>query len=216
MVCRDFIAPKRIDPKFLDPRHVFKDLDVEEGGKQARLVDIFHPEKSKRHREGYEEGDYLLHKKLPIMDFMSAEDPVAILSDVHQLDTRAPKTGEADEQTIEDVALILKHPSTDDDVRECCTDLKVLGKKDFKMLLRWRLEMRKFLKLDAREEAAKKAERLANGEEGEDGEEEEEEEQEEKKTEEEEVIEEVSHPSGDTRVISDGFGKRRGESISHV
>lgn len=51
VVCRDFIAPKKIDPRLLDPSFVFKEVDdVELEGKALKekqgviLNNIFHPE----------------------------------------------------------------------------------------------------------------------------------------------------------------------------
>lgn len=33
-------------------------------------------------------------------------------------------------------------PETTEEIRTCCADLRVLGRKDFKMLLKWRLKAR--------------------------------------------------------------------------
>lgn len=40
---------------------------------------------------------------------------------------------------------LLNSEATTEDVRIGCEDLKVLGKKDFKVLLRWRLEIRELV-----------------------------------------------------------------------
>jgi hypothetical protein len=45
---------------------------------------------------------------------------------------------------------LLAWPETDEDVREALRDLKVLGRKDFKLLLKWRLQMRKHLSAEVR------------------------------------------------------------------
>lgn len=76
VVCRDFLAPKFIDPKFLDPRHVFKDVAAAESavdkGSSANNVqaNVFQPEKKRRHRDGYADGDYTLHKTISAADFV--------------------------------------------------------------------------------------------------------------------------------------------------
>lgn len=44
---------------------------------------------------------------------------------------------------------LLKHELTTDDIKACASDLKVLGKKDFRHLLKWRTAMRLHLGLDA-------------------------------------------------------------------
>ena len=48
VVCRGFKAPKRIDPKFLDPRSVFADVTDPTPNNEAK---VFNPEKKKRKRE---------------------------------------------------------------------------------------------------------------------------------------------------------------------
>lgn len=39
--------------------------------------------------------------------------------------------------------MFLDSPSTTEEVRLCCSDLRVLNKSDFKMLLKWRLQLLK-------------------------------------------------------------------------
>ena len=41
VVCREYIAPKKIDPRFLDSKFVFEETDV---GEAAKISDIFRPE----------------------------------------------------------------------------------------------------------------------------------------------------------------------------
>ncbi|KAI9595308.1 Spb1 C-terminal domain-containing protein [Syncephalis fuscata] len=144
VVCRDFIAPKKIDPKFLDARHVFKEIDEETFS--AKPINIYQPEKKQRHRDGYEDGDYTLFKAIDAMQFIRADDPVALISRCNQL------TFETDESR-----LLLKHPSTDTEIQACCADIKVLGKRDFKIMLRWQKEMVKVFKIDEEKERERKA-----------------------------------------------------------
>jgi AdoMet-dependent rRNA methyltransferase SPB1 len=91
VVCRRFLAPKRIDPKFLDPKHVFKDLSAPAlSGTDPSLsvhnaqANVFHPGKKRRQRDGYEEGNYTLFKKAPVGDFVRTNDPIAMLGSVSQ------------------------------------------------------------------------------------------------------------------------------------
>jgi AdoMet-dependent rRNA methyltransferase SPB1 len=91
VVCRDFLAPKHIDPKFLDPRHVFKDLSAsvagapEKGTSAANAqANVFKPEKKRRQREGYADGDYTLHRKASVSEFVKSTDPISILGSVNQ------------------------------------------------------------------------------------------------------------------------------------
>ena len=54
VVCRGFKAPKKIDPRLLDPRTVFEDLADPTPNNEAK---VYNPEIKKRKRDGYEEGD---------------------------------------------------------------------------------------------------------------------------------------------------------------
>lgn len=133
VVCRGFKAPKRIDPKFLDPRAVFEDLAAPSANNEAK---VYNPELKKRKRGGYEDGDWTQFKELPASEFIQTTDPIAILGGINRLHFDQAKNG--------DVALAAlgKLPETTDEIKRCCEDLKVLGKKEFKMLLKWRLKVR--------------------------------------------------------------------------
>lgn len=133
VVSTGFKAPKKIDPKFLDPRSVFAELSDPTPDNEAK---VFNPEKKKRKREGYEEGDYTQFKEAPASGFIQTTDPIAMLGSLNQLTFQQQKNG--------DIALAAldKLPETTDEIRQCCMDLKVLGRKEFRMLLRWRLKAR--------------------------------------------------------------------------
>ncbi|KAH0595160.1 hypothetical protein MHUMG1_06909 [Metarhizium humberi] len=133
VVCRGFKAPKRIDPRFLDPRYVFAELTGATPNNEAK---VYNPEVKKRKREGYDEGDYILYKEVPASEFIQTTDPIAILGSCNKLTFSPPRGG--------DIALAAldKLPETTEEIRQCCRDLKVLGRKDFKLLLKWRLKAR--------------------------------------------------------------------------
>ncbi|CAG8487461.1 2393_t:CDS:10 [Diversispora eburnea] len=128
VVCRDYLAPKKIDPKFLDPRSVFQDIDV---GSTNKSIDILHPEKKRRNRDGYEDGEYLLYKEIPISEFINSDDPIKILGSASKL--------KFDDKIKE----LLNHELTTEEIKACCEDLKVLSRKEFKSLLKWRSAFRK-------------------------------------------------------------------------
>lgn len=171
VVCRDFIAPKHIDPKFLDPKHVFKDLQsslpasitevpdeatastsatmastVKAANAAARLAatnnhahaNVYAPEKKRRQRDGYADGDYTLFHKASASDFVRG-DPVAILGSMNKI---AFETDEEKEW--------LKSRHTTPDIIANFEDLKVLGKGDFKALMKWRLAIRLEIGLDVK------------------------------------------------------------------
>ncbi|KAF4633352.1 hypothetical protein G7Y89_g4763 [Cudoniella acicularis] len=133
VVCRGFKAPKRIDPKFLDPRSVFAELSDPTPNNEAK---VFNPEVKKRKRDGYEEGNYTQFKEVPASEFIQTTDPIAILGSLNKLSFEQPPNG--------DVALAAldKLPETTQEIRDCCADLRVLGRKEFRNLLRWRLKVR--------------------------------------------------------------------------
>ena len=133
VVCRGFKAPKRIDPKFLDPRSVFAELSDPTPNNEAK---VFNPEKKKRKREGYEEGDYTQFKEAPASEFIQTTDPITMLGSLNKLTFEQQRNGDIALTALDNL------PETTDEIRQCCMDLKVLGRKEFRMLLRWRLKSR--------------------------------------------------------------------------
>ena len=136
VVCKGFKAPKKMDPRLLDPKEVFEELP---DGPQNMEAKVYNPEKKVRKREGYEEGDNLLYNTAPIMDFIKTEDPITMLGKLNKFDLDP----EDDEWKI-----VKKMKQTNKELLACIEDLKVLGKKDFKMILRWRKNARDLLDLD--------------------------------------------------------------------
>jgi len=136
VVCRGFKAPKRIDPKFLDPKSVFAELSDPTPNNEAK---VFNPEIKKRKRDGYEEGNYTQYKEVPASTFINTTDPIEILGQNNRLSFKQETNG--------DVALAALDlmPETTQEIRDCCQDLKVLGRKEFKNLLKWRLKVREKL-----------------------------------------------------------------------
>lgn len=133
VVCRGFKAPKRIDPKFLDPRSVFAELADPTPNNEAK---VFNPEVKKRKRDGYEEGNFTQFKEVPASEFIQTTDPIAMLGSLNRFSFEQPSNG--------DVALaaLEKLPETTQEILDCCNDLRVLGRKEFRNLLRWRLKVR--------------------------------------------------------------------------
>ncbi|KAH7107089.1 FtsJ-domain-containing protein [Auriculariales sp. MPI-PUGE-AT-0066] len=144
VVCREFKAPKTIDPKFLDPKHVFKELTAAASSSKNALaanaqLNVFQPEKKRRQREGYEDGDYTLYKETGITDFIHAQDPIMTLGTVNRFTFKEDEEKEW-----------LTMDATTPEIKSCCDDLKVLGKGDFKALLKWRIALREEIGLDVK------------------------------------------------------------------
>jgi len=132
VVCRGYKAPKRVDPKFLDPRTVFEELPDPAPNNEAK---VFNPEVKKRKRDGYEEGDYLQFKEAPVNEFIETTDPIQMLGSLNRLSFGREGGDLA-------IVAVSKMPETTKEIRHCCDDLRVLGKKEFRALLKWRLSVR--------------------------------------------------------------------------
>ncbi|WFC99938.1 AdoMet-dependent rRNA methyltransferase spb1 [Malassezia yamatoensis] len=144
VVCQRFRNMKRIDPKFLDPKYVFKELDPtssvqEKAGvnSQNLLENVLHPEKARRKREGYEDGNYTLYKTISADQYLHSEDAIAVLGTYN----RITFASEADQ-------MLLKDQLTTEDIKASCEDLRVLGRGDFSALVKWRKALREKLGLD--------------------------------------------------------------------
>jgi AdoMet-dependent rRNA methyltransferase SPB1 len=153
LIALGYKAPETLDPRFLDPKHVFRSVEgdttggggsnnnADAGARQA--ADIFSNAKpsSRPNRQGYDldffEPLTLRHTE-PVAAFCSASTPfkeaVAMLGRCTSL--------EWDDNSRD---LYWNHPLTTDEVRSCLADLRVLNRSDFKGLLAWRNQMQLYL-----------------------------------------------------------------------
>ncbi|CAH8456768.1 unnamed protein product [Schistosoma margrebowiei] len=134
LVGQNYIAPARIDPKFLDARHVFGEVDAPKD--RAALVSTFLKESRKKKAEGYDEGDTLYHE-LPLSKFLESSDPLEALAKTNKV--------------IFDVPEIACHPLTTALIKEDFNDIQVLGKSDIKNLLKWRMKILSIFKAESKE-----------------------------------------------------------------
>jgi AdoMet-dependent rRNA methyltransferase SPB1 len=158
VVCRNYKAPKKIDPKLLDPKHVFKDLDESLGELQAKektnatLNDLLHPEKKKRNRSGYTEGDYTLYHPASLTDFIENKDAVNVLARSTEIVVSGKKLLDLPGSDVvvqkSDEMFDQYHAHVNEGIQPLLSDLKVLGKKDFRDLLRWRDQVRRTVGLE--------------------------------------------------------------------
>jgi AdoMet-dependent rRNA methyltransferase SPB1 len=86
VVCMGYKKPDKIDPKLLDLKNVFKELEDTSKNQASMMNDLMHPEKRKRHRAGYADGDYTLFNTADAWDFISSEDYVTVLSSANKLE----------------------------------------------------------------------------------------------------------------------------------
>ncbi|POY73626.1 hypothetical protein BMF94_3160 [Rhodotorula taiwanensis] len=201
VTCQGYLAPAKIDPKMLNPRFVFAEVDgtgieeeevtgkkgkcardgdelegelddvAAEGASSSKLakiakcktnplaklegrsvttkdvmtpasLNVFAPEKKRKQREGYDDDDRILYKECRVMEWIRHSDPIGVLSMVNRM-----RWSDAEDKEL------LKSPLTTGEIKACVDDLKVLGKKDFKMLLKYRTDIREDLGLDGKKEA---------------------------------------------------------------
>ncbi|XP_049809730.1 pre-rRNA 2'-O-ribose RNA methyltransferase FTSJ3 [Schistocerca nitens] len=121
VVCQHYLAPDKLDHRFVDAKYVFEELEIEP---KNNKMSVYHPEKVKKAKaEGYPENNYTLYNKLLVSDFIARDNPVDSLQ-------------YASEIVFDDDA-VANHPKTTPEVKECCKDIKVLGRKDFRLLMSW-------------------------------------------------------------------------------
>ncbi|XP_008937547.1 PREDICTED: pre-rRNA processing protein FTSJ3, partial [Merops nubicus] len=117
VVCQGYQAPDKIDSKFFDPKYAFKEVEVQTKS-VSELVS-----KKKPKAEGYADGDTTLYHRFTLMDFLKAPNPVDFLS-------------KANEITLEDGELE-NHSCTTEELRQCCRDIRVLGRKELRYWGHW-------------------------------------------------------------------------------
>ncbi|XP_071945821.1 pre-rRNA 2'-O-ribose RNA methyltransferase FTSJ3-like [Antedon mediterranea] len=129
VVCQGFTAPDKIDQKFFDPKYIFKDVNPDPKKKLTILMD---PSKLKKAKAlGYAEGDYTQHKQVLISDFLSTNEPIEMLNECNEL--------------VFDSDQLLNHRLTTEEIKKCCQDIRVLGRREVRELLQWRSKLRKLL-----------------------------------------------------------------------
>ncbi|GAA6042528.1 hypothetical protein JCM8097_004649 [Rhodosporidiobolus ruineniae] len=165
VTCQGYLKPDKIDPKLLNPKFVFAEVDgpdddtpstskTSSTNPLARLegkavstkdvltpttLNVFAPEKKRKQREGYDDGDMTLYKECRVMEWVRSNDPIGVLGLVNRM-----------RWSDDEDKKLLKNPLTTDEIKTCVEDLKVLGKKDFKMLLKYRVSIREDLGLDVK------------------------------------------------------------------
>ncbi|KAI9330300.1 Spb1 C-terminal domain-containing protein [Obelidium mucronatum] len=168
VVCRGYKAPKKIDPRLLDAKFVFKEIDDTAGEEEdpkkvkerqsAILNDLFHPEKRKRHRDGYADGATMLFTSTPVSEFIRSPEFITILAKNNCLEFTNPTNDPSIEQ---DHQIIKSSVHTTKEILADIADLRNLGKRDFKDLIRWRDTLRISMGLEKSKEEVRKLKEAA-------------------------------------------------------
>lgn len=120
-----------------------------------------------------------LRRVISVKEYMLRSDPIRVLTEAHEVGINM---GIYVQLAFDEESAVFENSAlTTEEVKNCCSDLRLLNKGDFKLLLRWRLQMLKEKKEEVKAMKKKQAE-----EEGKEYEEEEEKPVKEEKPEEEE------------------------------
>jgi AdoMet-dependent rRNA methyltransferase SPB1 len=171
LVCQDYVAPTKIDPRILDPKHVFAQVEGDStgGGNVAKKLNVFHKSwgVQKRHREGYDhtDMDFTMRKIQTVREFMgNRANPIDILSSATGLKFQCEEC--LDETKKEEdcncyCQFYRQHKLTTPEIKACVSDLRVLNKSDFKSLLVWRGKLQDSLKILKAKEAEEEGEEVS-------------------------------------------------------
>ena len=177
LICRHYTAPSKIDPRMLDPKHVFEAVEGDStggGNMGSSKFNVFHKQwdqQKRPNRSGYDmdELDFSMRRVLSIRDFIEgkppgdegtvAMGPIEILSSCTGMAFSCHVCGKdaTDEAKLDtcNCKMYLTHKATTPEIKACVSDLKVLNKSDFKGLLTWRGKILDTLKeLEKRKEDA--------------------------------------------------------------
>lgn len=146
MICKSYKGNVN-DPKLFDPNFIFmdeKNVPSAASGSSgnAKLSDLIKYQ-AKKNRGGYDSEN--TRQTETLINFVKSPNPAIVLTSFAEL-------------TIEDEES--KALAITEDLRECCQDLKLLGKRDLGNLIKWRMKLRRahdLKNLEARKAAAQKA-----------------------------------------------------------
>ncbi|XP_076054838.1 pre-rRNA 2'-O-ribose RNA methyltransferase FTSJ3 [Oratosquilla oratoria] len=139
VVCQGYLAPAKVDPQFFDPKHVFQEVDPEPKAK----LNVLKPEKVSKKAEGYAEGATILYNKVPVSNFVESTNFIEVLQDASEL--------------YFDNEFLRDHKLTSNEIKSCCADIKVLGRRDIKLLMNWRKKIKPLFD-ESKKEVAEPAE----------------------------------------------------------
>ena len=90
-------------------------------------------QKPSKTAEGYPDDARVLFKSTSVADFVTDDNYLTLLSTSNKLHFDKPSE------------VFAKHPLMTEEILQYCEDIRVLGPRELKQLVRWREKMRKFL-----------------------------------------------------------------------
>lgn len=141
VVCSKYKSPDYIDPKFFEPKWVFKNTEGDflkemNDNNVNSIKKVF--EKVRRPLLK-DDAPTNLFKKLPIAKFIQAENPYFIFSEYNAFDISNPFIeNDASNETPQKLSDLVSYP---DDFEEMATDLKLLSKSQVGSLIKWRAKV---------------------------------------------------------------------------
>ncbi|EGT46280.1 hypothetical protein CAEBREN_16155 [Caenorhabditis brenneri] len=126
VVCEVYQKPDKVGPEYLDPKKVFANPDGSEGTK-PNPQNLLIGKQKKAKAEGYDTDSLVVHATVKATDFIKSSAYLDIL-------------GSASVITLDDDKW-KNHEKTTDEVKEYMNDVKVLGPRELRVLLRWRKSM---------------------------------------------------------------------------
>lgn len=124
VLCSGYKKPPKLDPRFFDPRHVFINAELPNAAdgrgptSQAppkRNLSELMKDMTQKRRDGYNEGDDYRETSVTAY-FQTSTSPAEFLVSHHKL------TFPESDQEAQRIKL---HPSTTEEILQCCADLKV-------------------------------------------------------------------------------------------
>lgn len=126
VVCEVYQKPDKVGAEYLDPKKVFANPDGSEGTK-PNPQNLLIGKQKKAKAEGYDTDSLAIHSTINATDFIKSSGYLDIL-------------GTANVITLDDEKW-KNHEKTTEEVIEYMNDVKVLGPRELRVLLRWRKSM---------------------------------------------------------------------------
>ena len=136
VVCQGYLAPEQLDARFFDPKWVFMETAGADGndkdGKDAVKTLAEHFKFVGKKQAKRVVGAGLLEdgvQATSAKDFIESKAPANVLIKSHKIIFPQPECDD-----------ILKNKLTTPEIKELCTDLRILGKGDMTGLMKWRIK----------------------------------------------------------------------------